>query len=81
MLVNAKPMNKSFFVPDHKLIVTLATDKFDEVFKFEKSKLKQFLDDLSETVGECKAIRKALSRYNITDTGPRNMYSMEGNPT
>ena len=75
-------LKETYFVPDYKLVVCCATSKYDAVSRIdENGKTVQALDDLPSCKDDCAALRIALAKYHITDTGPGDIYRIEDNPS
>ena len=77
-------LKRNYFIADHKLVLTMAATKFDEVLKVNALSGEvegQFMPDLPATKGDCEAIRLSGKKYGITDAGPGDMYIMEDAPT
>ena len=39
------------------------------------------MDDLPDSKSDCATLRTALDKYEITDTGPGDIYRIEDNPS
>ena len=61
-------LRENYFIADHKLVVTMAVDNFDAVWRVDQKTGQvdaQFMIDLPETKGDCKVIRQAVKKYGV----------------
>ena len=68
-LTFAENQRQQYFIPHHKLCISLAVSVFDEVQRIDKKTgtVKPFLHPLPQTSSDCAIFRKALEQYQVVD--------------
>ena len=80
----SKTFREKYFEPEKKLVVYFVNSKYDAVWKRDmkqQGKIVQYYPDLLYCKKDCADLRNAMKAYQITDTGPSNMYNMDNNPS